>query len=165
MIVNEAEFDRIEAYLEGALPDDERRQMDEEMTHNSDLQRAVEEHRVIWEGLQVPVAVDYFQEIHSQLEEQGWLQYDDIWVEAEPAGHPGTEPPEQHTGHDDEPEVFVADDPANRHDLTAHAVDVSVTDEPPTEHLPDPNDTSHEWDSSIEPEPPHAHMDDSDDYL
>ncbi|WP_338869783.1 hypothetical protein WBJ53_21035 [Spirosoma sp. SC4-14] len=167
MALSEAEFDRIDAFLDGSLPTDERRQMEEDMAQNSELQRAVDEHRVIWEGLQVPVAVEYFQAMHTQLDEQGWLQYDDIWVEVEPSDddHGSPLPEHHHVGHTDEPEVFVADESTNKQDTTEHTLDVSVTDVSDGEHIPQHTDMSHNWDAPVDPELPHTPTGDSDDFL
>ena len=133
MALTEAEFDRVEAYLDGNLSPDENRQMEGDLARDSNLKQAFEEHRVIWEGLQVPVAVAYFQDMHEQLEEQGLLQLDEFWVEA------------------DEPEVFVTPDP----DDTTSPIEVAVHEDPEWDEKPDG------WDGPTEPDAPDTHFDDS----
>ncbi|MGA0555888.1 hypothetical protein ACO2Q8_04490 [Larkinella sp. VNQ87] len=135
MTLTEAEFDRIEAFLAGTLPPDEQRQLEADMNQDPDLRQAFEEHRVIWEGLHVPVAVAYFQDLHEQLEEQGLLDADDLWVEAEPA--------------DDEPEVFVADDSKADPDESAHHIEVAILAEPDPEVPPKAGEAPNEWDADL----------------
>jgi hypothetical protein len=164
MALSEAEFDRIEAFLDGSLPPDERQQMEADMAQDSDLQRAVEEHRVIWEGLQVPVAVEYFQEMHGQLDQQGLLQVDDIWVEADQPDDATTDHPAHHA-HDDEPEVFVADDPKTDLGSANHHIDVAVNENSDTPLSPEQNETHDGWNNPNDFESPHTHFDGPDDYV
>ncbi|GAB3932316.1 anti-sigma factor family protein [Larkinella terrae] len=164
MALTESEYDRIEAYLEGTLSPDEQRQLEAELAADPDLQQAVDEHRVIWEGLQVPVAVEYFQEMHGQLEEQGLLEFDELWVEAIDA--------EQHTSPDhsahphsdhDEPEVFVTSDPKTGPDDTTSHIEVAVHDEPETPHS-HPDHQPDDWDTPLDSDSPDPHYNDPEEY-
>lgn len=161
MALTEAEFDRIEAYLEGTLAPDEQRELEAELAADPDLQQAVDEHRVIWEGLQVPVAVEYFQEMHGQLEEQGLLEFDDLWVEAvEPA-----DASSEHPTDPDEPEVFVTPDPKTAPDDTTSPIEVAVHDDPEVRHpSPEPDHQPDDWDAPLDPDLPDPHFNGPDEY-
>jgi hypothetical protein len=168
MALTEAEFDRIEAYLDGNLSADEHRQLEAEMAGDRDLQQAVEEHRVIWEGLQVPVATAYFQEMHEQLEDLGLL-FDDLWVEADSSDDTAVEhhphPTAHHSDHD-EPEVYVTAEPkTDLDDHTTH-IEVAVHDELNLDIHTDPelDDKPDGWDGPTDTDLPDTHHNDPDEY-
>lgn len=148
MALTESEYDRIEAYLEGTLSPDEQRQLEAELAADPDLQQAVDEHRVIWEGLQVPVAVEYFQEMHGQLEEQGLLEFDDLWVEAVEPSHSSSEHPAHPHAEHDEPEVFVTSEPKTAPDDPTSHIEVAVQDDLDVHHpSPEPDHQPDDWDT------------------
>lgn len=165
MDLSEAEFDRIEAFLAGDLSADEQRRMETELAQNHDLQQAVDEHRVIWESLQVPVAVEYFQEMHSQLDEQGLLQIDDFWVDVDQPDDTHSAHPAHHPEAHHEPEVFVTEEPKTVSDDTAHHIDVAVDEDPIIHPDPDHDNRHGDWDNPGHFDSPHSHFDGTDDFL